>query len=400
MYMIQYSDFPGSAVDAAVTTGAIPNLSVGMITNADQGIALSWEADTPSYCAKATVVPNACTIQVPAASTYSFGANTVSSLVWPVLQAQDGSYYGYDDNYDMIHFDQSGNVKWSVPNDSPQIATADGGVIGSSGITYDNTGKATGQIANLPTQSWTGNGYQNDPGQAQQVASTPPANATSYAAVNGGNPSAAASPVPSNTYVPSLGAIYRSQIASDAKGYVGNSTKWVETHGTTCNIFVNNVLEQASDETSLSIPAPTRPTRYRYGIIPRIDAFLAADWANPSKDGGCWKPLPAGPYGALPGDVLAADPANGHDGTGHVGIVVDPSLLTDPNLPNGLIVKFASAASVPPYWITDVGSIKAFIPGTITLTDYGFRLPGFDFTNPQDVQGLKQDSVVRRFSCY
>ncbi len=300
----------------------------------------------------------------------------------------------------MIRFTQYGNTYWSVPIDYPYIATADGGVIGYSGVTYDSQGRATGQLANMPTQSWTGNGYQNDPGQAQQVNLTPTAYATTFAPVNGGNPSAAASPVASNTYVPSLGAIYRTQIASDAKGYVGNSTKWQEgSGGTTCNIFVSNVLSQASDETSLSIPAPTRPTRYRYGI-PRIDAFLAADWANPKQDGGCWKILPAGPDGALPGDVLAADPANGHDGTGHVGIVVDPSLVTDPNLPKGLIVKFASAASVPPYWITDAGSIKAFIPGTITLTDYGFRLPGFDFTNPQDVQGLKQDSVVRRFSCY
>jgi RNA polymerase sigma-70 factor, ECF subfamily len=39
--------------------------------------------------------------------------------------------------------------------------------------------------------------------------------------------------------------------------------------------------------------------------------------------------------------------------------------------------------------------------GTITLTDYGFRLPGFDPANPVgDVQGLKQDSHVRRFACY
>jgi hypothetical protein len=59
----------------------------------------------------------------------------------------------------MIAFGSSGNIKWSVPNDSPQIATADGGVIGSSGVTYDSQGRATGQIANLPIQSWTGNSY-------------------------------------------------------------------------------------------------------------------------------------------------------------------------------------------------------------------------------------------------
>jgi uncharacterized protein YjdB len=177
-YMIQYSDFPGSAVDAAVTTGAIPNLSVGMITNADQGIALSWEADTPSYCAKATRVPNACTIQVPAASTYSFASNTVSTLVWPALQAQDGSYYGTDDNGNMIHFSQSGHTDWAVPNDSPKIATADGGVIGASGITYDSQGRATGQIANAATQSWTGHSYQY--GSTEQVALSATAMASTF----------------------------------------------------------------------------------------------------------------------------------------------------------------------------------------------------------------------------
>ena len=88
-----------------------------------------------------------------------------------ILPAQDGTFYGTDNTYsNLIHFDQSGNTIWSVPGDYPQIATTDGGVIGSSGITYDSNGNATGQIANMPTQSWLGYAYQNDPGQAQQVA--------------------------------------------------------------------------------------------------------------------------------------------------------------------------------------------------------------------------------------
>jgi hypothetical protein len=298
----------------------------------------------------------------------------------------------------MIAFDKSGKIKWSVPNDSPQIATADNGVIGASGITYDSNGRATGQIA-MPTQSWTGRAYTD--GDVRQVVPTPIEHATSYAAVNGGNPSAAASPVASSTYVPSLGSIYRAKIAELAKGYVGNSTKWQEeSGGTTCNIFVRDVLAEASDDTQLEIPFPVRPGLSWYQRS-YTHPFLAADWAKTSMDGGCWKPLPAGPDGALPGDVLATGwPANGHDGTGHVGIVVDPSLLVDPNFPHGLTVRFASAASEAPYWIIDAGARKAFIKGTITLTDYGYRLPKFDFTNPQNVQGLKQDSHVRRFSCY
>src|ERR1700674_3177145 len=83
----------------------------------------------------------------------------------PVLQAQDGSFVGAADVGDartpsMLAFDASGNVRWSVPNETPQIATADGGVIGKSGITYDQNGNATRQMASLPIQAWTGNTYQ------------------------------------------------------------------------------------------------------------------------------------------------------------------------------------------------------------------------------------------------
>jgi len=78
-------------------------------------------------------------------------------MITPVLQAQDGTFVGTVGIgpswaaalWNMIGFDGSGNVKWSVPNDSPQIATADGGVIGASGITYDSNGNATGRVAQV-----------------------------------------------------------------------------------------------------------------------------------------------------------------------------------------------------------------------------------------------------------
>jgi hypothetical protein len=73
----------------------------------------------------------------------------------PVLQAQDGSFYGTDNNGNMIRFTQYGNTYWSVPNDYPYIATADGGVIGASGITYDSQGRATGQIGNTNSAART-----------------------------------------------------------------------------------------------------------------------------------------------------------------------------------------------------------------------------------------------------
>jgi hypothetical protein len=62
----------------------------------------------------------------------------------------------------MVAFDAAGNVRWIVPNDWPAIATADGGVIGTSGITYDANGNATGRVT-LATQSWRGNQYRDGP---------------------------------------------------------------------------------------------------------------------------------------------------------------------------------------------------------------------------------------------
>jgi hypothetical protein len=180
-------DFPSVNVSSA--TGAVTSLrNIQTLTNADTGAVLSWKADTPTYCASGTNGFEDCYTQVAAASTYGFATTVDTNVAYsgstptpisPVLQAQDDSFYGTDNNGSMIAFSSSGNVIWSVPNDYPQIATADGGVIGTSGITYDNQGHADGQIA-MPVYAWTGDAYQNDPGQAQQLASTPPDVATSF----------------------------------------------------------------------------------------------------------------------------------------------------------------------------------------------------------------------------
>jgi hypothetical protein len=123
--------------------------------------------------------------------------------VVPVLQAQDGSFIGTTCRYcapgygDMVAFDASGTVRWIVPNDTPQIATADGGVIaqpvnadgtiGPSATIYDQNGNATGQIASLPVQSWTGNAYQV--GSTDQVSSAMIDIALSFNAFAYGSPS-------------------------------------------------------------------------------------------------------------------------------------------------------------------------------------------------------------------
>ena len=149
------------------TGSDIPTAQI--ITNADQGVLVSWEVD--SYAAGARVPSKSYHVAVVNGGSL-IAQGTTPNLVTPVLQAQDGTFYGtsYSNNGGgMVKFDQSGNIQWTVPNDSPQIATADGGVIGSSGITYDNQGRATGQVS-LPIQSWPGYAYTDGP--VDQVVST------------------------------------------------------------------------------------------------------------------------------------------------------------------------------------------------------------------------------------
>ena len=88
----------------------------------------------------------------------------------------------------MVAFDQGGNVRWMVPNEGPLLATADGGVIGVSGITYDQNGNATGQ------SDW---GASVSPGWFTNIVGTV------YSAPSGATASLAAS---SRQYATSFGA--------------------------------------------------------------------------------------------------------------------------------------------------------------------------------------------------
>jgi hypothetical protein len=116
-----------------------------------------------------------------------------------VLQAQDGSFIGTTCRYcapgygDMVAFDATGNVRWIVPNETPQIATADGGVTGKSGITYDQYGNATGQmfwkLLSMPAYSWIRQWYSPTGGMTDAINLAIMQWATSYTATAGGNPS-------------------------------------------------------------------------------------------------------------------------------------------------------------------------------------------------------------------
>jgi hypothetical protein len=117
----------------------------------------------------------------------------------PVLQRQDGTFVGaawiggwcdvwQDMSKSMAIFDASGDVLGSVSHEEPQTATADGGVIGKSGIIYNENGSATGQ-SSLYTQSWTGNMYQV--GSIDQFFVPPTLLATSFTAFQLARPTAA-----------------------------------------------------------------------------------------------------------------------------------------------------------------------------------------------------------------
>ncbi len=90
----------------------------------------------------------------------------------------------------MVALDESGGgLRWTVANDEPQVATADGGVIGKSGIVYDGQGMSTGRIAMVELQSWRGNGYVTA-GSVESIVNRPMfEDGASFWPVVGGNPS-------------------------------------------------------------------------------------------------------------------------------------------------------------------------------------------------------------------
>ncbi len=398
--LTQYALNPNSTT---VNTGAVPSITATMITNADQGTVLGWEADTSEYCASTTGFhyPPICNTTVPAVSTYGFASTiggslgysgSTSTAVFPVLQAQDGSYFGTDSSGNMIRFTQFGNTIWSVPNDHPQIATADGGVIGSLGVTYDNQGRATGQMAKMPMQSWTGNGYTDGP--VDQVVSLSLSIAASYVAFAGGNASG------NGTATQPVTPDVQQMIAKIASGYVG-SQKWLDTQGSNkCNIFVKDVLEQAGTNPPGSPSSGARQRiKYYLGLADTpVYPALAGDWANPSTVLKCWKtvtinpgnpPLAPGtlpPDISIPGDVIA-EAINYSDATGHVGIIVGSRQTASAD---------SAAPCFPPYGPA----------GIIDISDYGFRPDNWvdPFKNsltgqPCRTHGKERFAVVKRFVC-
>ena len=205
-----YDVIPAFAAPCGTWPGGDGHAYVGganMITNADEGILLTWSVvDSPTE-----PTPQMAIITGGGADPVSPPQLPGGGLVDPVLQAQDGSFVGITGQDcsvgygGMVSFDAAGNVRWIVPNDCPQIATADGGVIGQSGITYDQNGNATGMIPNMPTYSWTENAYTDGP--VDSVIAPLVDTALSWNAFIGGNPSqngTAAKFVSAPTFIPAL----------------------------------------------------------------------------------------------------------------------------------------------------------------------------------------------------
>jgi hypothetical protein len=170
---------PSGTLDAVVENeahGVSYGISFGfnLITNADTGVILSWGLYYLNVAITGPSVLMTSGLAITNGTSVSLASGPVVpgqlSQVTPVLQAEDGSFVGTvavpgtggNNATNMVAFDASGSVRWMVPNETPQIATAGGGVIGQSGITYDQNGNATGQ-GTLYTQSWTYNMYQDGP---------------------------------------------------------------------------------------------------------------------------------------------------------------------------------------------------------------------------------------------
>ena len=171
-----------SVMDWTTDIGDLVPLSyVYMITNATTGVLLSWPGGMEFHSAVTTGT------SVSLLSGPSFPADY--DAVQPVVQMQDGSFLGTVTNGSqqyMVAFDAAGSVTWTVANDSPLMATEDGGVVGESGIIYTSAGRATGQVQDY-TQSWRGNTYEK--GSIVRFVLSAPATARTLWANRGGSPS-------------------------------------------------------------------------------------------------------------------------------------------------------------------------------------------------------------------
>jgi hypothetical protein len=220
--------------------------------------------------------------------------------------------------------------------------------------------------------------------------------AKSFAAVASGNPSG--NGAADMTVMWEI----RKKIGQTASSKVG-SQNWLDSGGLDkCNIYVHDVIKEAGQ---------TPPESSKGSVAYRLKYYLglvdsknypaqAGDWANANLTLGCWKtltipPTPPGFIGPVPafppdisgpGDVIA-EAIQYSDATGHVGIVVGSRQTSSAD-------STALCSGLP--------------PGTITITDYGFRPDNYvspdgcklpDGTDARK-HGREKFAVVKQFVCF
>jgi hypothetical protein len=206
------SYYPQPAIETA--DGSTPSqISGTLVTNANTGISVALHTAFAAYCGYTLAyfggnpvgsdcVPATYENRLVVISNGSIVSDSYLNLgdpeyaFTPVLQRQDGTYFGVNLSSlgSMDAFDQSGNVKWSVPNFYPYIATADGGVIAQSTttgqyVTFDQNGVADGMLPSLPTYSWTNDWYSTSASMMVNLALPSLYLANAYLALPSGNAS-------------------------------------------------------------------------------------------------------------------------------------------------------------------------------------------------------------------
>lgn len=190
-------------IDSSTRTGNIPYLSVSdPITNADQGIALSWGEQSATGTAFVSHLTTANSSSVISqANVNAPGQMRPFDVFWPSLQTSDGSYIGTAGSNGTLYvtaLDSNGNQLWSSSigrgSAQPQYVLADGSVVtqqwdsngnGPFEVTYD----ANGSVIQSPpgadaTFSWRG-AYKVGSVDSFNLQAAPLA--LTFAAVNGGN---------------------------------------------------------------------------------------------------------------------------------------------------------------------------------------------------------------------
>ena len=231
-----------------------------------------------------------------------------NSPVFPVLQAEDGSFIGsYQTN--MVAFDQAGNVRWMVPNEYPLIATPGGGTIGQSGISYDPNGSATGQSGNPSgVPAWDGQIY--DAGaSAVQLSNSWVSFAAGFWSVDAGNPSGNEASIanlgkseglPLWLYAktpacklgsdkPSLGGAALNQYVALRQQLLSFLSALTPT--SSCSIFFNGIsapnLSQLSTAVSNQVPYD--------GLLSNLNRYAAGLWTQKSTLLVTWPKFPVFP---------------------------------------------------------------------------------------------------------